>query len=145
MKTEVIDAVLELETLGYSFTLEADSINFTHQGIKPGSAIVRPLLRMIQENRDDALEWLRDDAEAFRMDCLFNAADRAEIAARQAEIANDRVLARFHWKRFARFFAPAIVMAGGTEPFIPWDEWIRSFDDEVVLIYDREPALQLQE
>jgi hypothetical protein len=101
-------------------------------------------MSMIKNNRQDAIEWLRDDAEAFRMDCLFLAAERAEVAARQAEIANDRVLARFHWKRFARFFAPAIVMAGGTEPFIPWDEWIRSFDYEVVLIYDREPALQLQ-
>jgi hypothetical protein len=89
MKTSVIDAILELETLGYSFTLEAESINFTHQGTKPDPAIVRPLLHTIKENRDDALEWLRDDADAFRMDCLFNAADRAEVAARQAEIAND--------------------------------------------------------
>ena len=75
MKTEVIDAVLELETLGYRFTLNGDSIKFTHQGIRPDPAIVRPLLRTIKENRVDALEWLREDAEAFRMDCLFFAAD----------------------------------------------------------------------
>ena len=144
MKTEVIDAVLELETLGYSFKVEGNTIDYTHNGTALDSVVVYPLMSMIKNNRQDAIEWLRDDAEAFRMDCLFLAAERAEVAARQAEIANDRVLARFHWKRFARFFAPAIVMAGGTEPFIPWDEWIRSFDDEVVLIYDREPALQLQ-
>jgi len=144
MKIEVIDAILELETLGYSFTLEGDSINFTHQGTKPGPAIVRPLLHTIKENRDDALEWLRDDAEAFRMDCHFLAAERAEVAARQAEIANDRVIKQFHWKRFARFFAAAAVMAGATEPFIPWDEWIRSFDDETVQIYDQASVHQTQ-
>ena len=136
MKVQAIDAILELETLGYSFTLEEDTIHSSHKGNKPDPAIVRPLLRTIKENRNDALEWLREYAEAFRMDCLFNAADRAEAAAREAEIAGDYRLARHHWKRFARFFAAGAEAAGATEPLIPWKEWIESMDDHIPLRID---------
>jgi hypothetical protein len=144
MKTEVIDAILELETLGYSFKLEGNAISYTHNGTGPDSAVVYPLMSMIKKNRQDAIEWLRDDADAFRMDCLINAADRAKAEARKAEFEGKLHLAHSHWRRFARFFATAASMAGATEPFIPWDEWVSSFDDEIVLSYDPEPELQLQ-
>ena len=133
MNNEVIDAILELETLGYSLKVEGNTINYIYQGTKPDAAVVRPLLRVISKNREVAIEWLRDDAEASRMDCLFDAADRAEAAARKAELEGELLLANSHWKRFARFFAAAAEMAGGTEPFIPWDEWIKSLDDYIPL------------
>ena len=129
MKIDVIDAILELETLGYHFTLDEGRLRYSCQGARPDAKIVRPLHAMIKTNRNDVISWIKEYADAIRVDCLFIAADQAETMARQAEKANDLALAHHHWKRFARFFAAGAEASGADTPTIPWPEWIASFDD----------------
>lgn len=129
MKTEVIDTILELETLGYSFDMDGDRLRYRCCGLRPEAKTVQPLLDTIKSNPEDAKTWLHEYADAFRVNFLFNASDRAFDAARQAENTGDFALANFHWNRFARFFAAGAEMAGVTNPFIPWPDWIKSFDD----------------
>lgn len=57
-------AILELQQLGYTFTLDGDSIRYRHRGQPPDPQQVRPLLEYLQRHRAEALCFLRQQPTA---------------------------------------------------------------------------------
>jgi hypothetical protein len=75
----IIDAILELESLGYRFTLEGANIVYSATGNKPAASVVHPLLETIKGNKDEAVGYLIDREEAIDLvSHLFAQAEKAE-------------------------------------------------------------------
>ena len=75
----IIDAILELELLGYRFTLEGANIVYSITGNKPAASVVHPLLETIKGNKDEAVGYLRDREEAIDLAShLYAQAEKAE-------------------------------------------------------------------
>jgi hypothetical protein len=55
-----VKAILELEHLGFTFTLEGESIHYTHDGHRPDPEFVRPLLDYLKRHRDEAVCFLQE-------------------------------------------------------------------------------------
>lgn len=51
-------ALLELEQMGYTFTLEDGKVRYAHHGERPDREKVRPLLAYLQSHRDEAVTFL---------------------------------------------------------------------------------------
>ncbi len=54
-----MNALLELERLGYRFTLDGDAIRYTHAGIRPDPGMAGSLMANLREHRDEAVSFLR--------------------------------------------------------------------------------------
>jgi hypothetical protein len=52
-------AITDLEAMGYTFTLNGDHITYTHEGNRPDSEIVRPLLDYLRRHRDEAIHFMQ--------------------------------------------------------------------------------------
>ena len=74
----VIDAILELELLGFVFTLDGINIQYTHQGDRPAPALVGLLLDTIKENKLEAIGYLQKRTEEVDITAhLLAQADKA--------------------------------------------------------------------
>lgn len=54
-----MNLITQLESLGYSFTLEGDKLRYTHTGQTPDPATAGPLLAELKERRLEAIRFLR--------------------------------------------------------------------------------------
>jgi len=96
-------AILELELLGYVFTLNGDRVHYKFMGIKPVPELALPWLRIINKFRMDALELLHNRSEPFDiLSYLREAGEKAMSSARRAEAKGDLDLAQREWRRYAR-------------------------------------------
>ncbi len=103
INNDVAMAILELELLGYVFTLGGDRVHYKFMGIKPVPALALPWLRIIKRFRGEVLEFLRRRSDPFDiLPYLQDAAENARKAARKAETKGDLDTARLEWKRYAR-------------------------------------------
>jgi hypothetical protein len=100
---DIAMAILELELLGYVFTLDGDRIHYKFTGIKLIPELALPWLRIIKKFRMYALELLRNRSEPFDiLPYLQEAAEKAMTSARRAEAKGDLDLAQRDWRRYAR-------------------------------------------
>lgn len=71
--------ILELESLGYQFTLLDDRISYLSHIRLQNTAVVQPLLLAIKENREEAISYLRMRSEPIDIAShLFDQANKAE-------------------------------------------------------------------
>ena len=56
-------AIRDLETMGYTFTLDGGAIRFTHEGERPDLARVRPLLEYIKRHKAEAMYFIGERFE----------------------------------------------------------------------------------
>jgi hypothetical protein len=122
------------EQHGYRFVLEGDGIHF--RCTKDGIVIdqIKPLIDAVRANREEAVRFLQKRTGPLCIaELLYEAAEKAEKSARRYESIGKLEMARAEWKRFARLMAASLQEAGVSDPFIPWDEWIRSFDEELFI------------
>lgn len=125
-------AILELELLGYRFTLEENKIRFICEGNRPALPLVQPYLDTIRANREHAVTYLRNRAQPFDLAAyLLEASDKIAQLARAAEAKGDLKLARSEWKRYARFCS-AYTEVVGIEPNGDgtWQDWIETCETE---------------
>ena len=60
-----MNAILQLENLGYSFTLKGDRIRYNHNGTASDPTLVRPLLDELRQRKDEAIQFLQSDLTLF--------------------------------------------------------------------------------
>ena len=53
-------AVLELEQLGYTFSLDGGTVRYSHSGERPAPERVQPLLDYLRRHREEAVSFLRE-------------------------------------------------------------------------------------
>lgn len=86
-------ALLELEQVGFVFTLEGDTMRYTHNGQRPDREYVRARLQHIQQHREDALNFLRQRTPVSienRADALLARGDSTPRWAQEwAELAEE--------------------------------------------------------
>ncbi len=122
-------AILELELMGFTFSLDGEKIKYSHNGAKPDPAQVYPKLGYIEANKTLALEYLRTRTEPVDITHrLFEAAGKSAQLARSAESIGELERARAEWKRFARLYAAFAEQAEIEPSGIGWDEWATSFE-----------------
>lgn len=110
---DVAIAILELEMLGYRFTLGDRKIHFSCEGNRPALPLVQSYLEIIRANCDHAVTYLQNRNQPFDLAAyLLEASDKIAHAARAAEAKGDIEHARREWKRFARFYAAYADEAG---------------------------------
>ena len=78
-----MNAILELERLGYRFILNGSAVYYVHKGAKPEPQRVRPLLDDLRRHRAATLSFLQERA-------VREAHDKALVEAEAAELL-DRV------------------------------------------------------
>ena len=60
-----MNTITQLESLGYSFTLEGDKIRYTHTGELPDQAVARPLLAELSQRKAEAIQFLQERAPSL--------------------------------------------------------------------------------
>ena len=86
-------AILDLEQVGFVFTLEGDTIRYAHNGKRPAREFVLPRLEQIQQHREEAMSFLRQRTSVSvedRADALLARSDNSPQWAREwAELAEE--------------------------------------------------------
>ena len=122
--------IVILETIyGYEFHLKNDSITYSHiDGPDPDVQEVMPLFQAIQENRAQAIDYLKNRSQLVDIAShLWTSAEKAQKSAIRAERFGNDEFAQKEWQRSVRLFAGAAKAFGITEPHIPWDDWVVTF------------------
>ena len=60
-----MNAITQLENLGYSFILEGDRIRYRHNGTVSNPTLVRPLLAELRQRKGEAIQFLKSDLTLF--------------------------------------------------------------------------------
>lgn len=76
-----MNAILDMEQMGFSFSLRGDSVIYTHNGERPAPDRVRRMLGYLKRHNVEVLEFLRK-REAHRVRDLAASTARAEALRR---------------------------------------------------------------
>ena len=119
--------IVILESIyGYEFHLKDGAITYSHvEGPDPDVQEIMPLFQAVQENRAQAIEYLKYRSQLVNVaEHIWQSAEKAQASAVQAESLGNDELAQKEWQRSVRLFAGAAKAFGVVEPHIPWDEWV---------------------
>lgn len=122
--------IIILETVhGYDFHLKNGAITYSHiEGPDPDEQEVLLLFQAIQENRAEAIDFLKNRSQLVDVaEHLWTSAEKAQVSAREAESLGNDDLAQKEWQRSVNLFAGATKAFGVSEPHIPWDEWVAGY------------------
>jgi hypothetical protein len=65
-----MNAITQLEQMGYTFTIEGDKLRYAlrHKGQLPDSALVRPLLAELNHRKSEAIQFLQTREQSIPAD-----------------------------------------------------------------------------
>lgn len=123
------EIVILESVFGYEFHLKDGTITYLHiEGPNPDVQEVIPLFQAIQENRAQAIEYLKHRSQLVDVaEHLWQSAEKAQASAVHAESLGNDELAQQEWQRSVRLFAGAARASGTTDPHAPWDVWIAGY------------------
>ena len=122
--------IVILESIyGYEFHLKDGAITYSHiEGPNPDAQEVTPILQEIQENRVQAIEYLKHRSQLVDVaEHIWQSAEKAKASAVHAESLGNDEFAQKEWQRSVRLYAGAAKAFGVTEPHIPWGEWVAGY------------------
>lgn len=112
---ETATAILELRLLGYTFQLDGDKVHYKLDGDLQNPEQANKLFQVLKNDKEGVVRFFRRIGEPLDLtEALYNAATKAYTAG--------------DLPRFARLMAAAMIECGETDPYIPWGEWVASFD-----------------
>jgi hypothetical protein len=106
-----VNALLELERLGYRFALDGDTVRYAHAGARPDPGLASSLLADLREHRDEAVLFLR---------------------ARCGAATEDTASPCHSWTRVTLIWPPDVQIA------VVRDQWQRLPDGKIEATYTRE-------
>jgi hypothetical protein len=118
------------QVYGYKFELCNGQIKYVHEGnILVDEQEVKYLLHEIKKRQSEAVAYLTGQWQPIDIaEHLWDAAEKAERSAHNAEANGNHEFALKELQRTARLCAAAAQASGAVDPHIPWDQWVAGFD-----------------
>lgn len=122
--------VLELEALGYTFSLDGGIIRYRCKVNQADPETSRELLRAIKTKKDEVARYLQARRSAKPIwQYLYKSADRAYARYQKKVRTGELEMALQELMRWSRIHAAAAQAEGLTHPPTSWEEWLACFDE----------------